>query len=79
MTELGPRHAELESPLPTVNTQVWECTNEDCNGWMRKDMALEDEPCCPICQEKMRKGTRKLPELKRRFKRRFHTRFKFPH
>lgn len=50
-------------PLPEVETVVWTCTGEACNGWMRDSFSFAEEPNCPLCDAKMTKGTRVLPKL----------------
>lgn len=51
-------------PIPEVETTVWSCANDECSGWMREDFSFEKEPVCPLCDSKMNKETRILPELK---------------
>lgn len=50
-------------PLPEVETIVWSCTNDDCNGWMRDSFSFQEEPNCPLCESEMLKETRVLPKL----------------
>jgi len=50
-------------PLPEVETVVWACTNEECNGWMRDSFSFAKEPSCPLCESEMTKETRTLPKL----------------
>lgn len=47
-----------------VETDVWACTSDDCQGWMRESYSFEKEPKCPLCQSAMKQETRILPELK---------------
>ncbi|MES5952201.1 cold-inducible protein YdjO-related protein [Bacillus fungorum] len=42
---------------------VWECTSEDCRGWMRKNFSLEEEPKCPLCKNDMNSSERLLQKL----------------
>jgi len=53
-----------KEPVPEVDTDVWSCTNEDCQGWMRDSYSFEEIPKCPLCQSEMEKEVRVLPELK---------------
>lgn len=50
-------------PLPEVETTVWACTNEECNGWMRDTFSFDEVPSCPLCESKMNKEVRVLPKL----------------
>jgi hypothetical protein len=45
-------------PLPNVDIETWECTSDDCNGWMRKNFSEDDSPSCPFCGSEMQNGTR---------------------
>jgi len=49
--------------LPEAMTQIWSCTREDCNGWMRANFSFEDEPDCPKCHSAMVSEMRSLPVL----------------
>ena len=51
---------------PKWETAVWECGNPSCPCWMRKDMAFEEEPDCPLCQTKMHEALRPLPRISNR-------------
>ncbi|WP_163970595.1 cold-shock protein [Oceanobacillus halotolerans] len=53
-----------KEPVNEIETNVWSCTNEDCNGWMRESYSLKEEPTCPICQSTMEPEVRTLPEIK---------------
>jgi len=53
-----------KEPVPEVETTVWACKSEDCNGWMRESYSFEEEPKCPLCQSAMKHEVRMLPELK---------------
>lgn len=44
-------------------TEVWACTNQDCNGWMRQDFSFVDTPACPLCHNSMEKEARMLPVI----------------
>ncbi|MFC0299945.1 cold-shock protein [Virgibacillus soli] len=52
-----------KEPLPKVDTNVWACTNDDCNGWMRESLSFEKDPECPLCKSEMKQEVRVLPEL----------------
>ncbi|WP_411344767.1 cold-shock protein [Paenibacillus sp. WLX1005] len=49
--------------IPKEMTDVWECSKPDCNSWMRRAFALEDEPVCAICKSPMVHGQKELPVL----------------
>lgn len=53
-----------KEPVQEVETKVWACTNDDCQGWMRESYSFEEEPQCPLCQSEMKTEMRVLPELK---------------
>ncbi len=46
-----------------VETTIWSCTSEDCNGWMRESFSFKEEPTCPFCKSPMKQEVRMLPEL----------------
>ncbi|MEI3606434.1 cold-shock protein [Pseudogracilibacillus sp. SE30717A] len=52
-----------KEPLPEVETNVWSCTNDECQGWMRESFSFETEPECPLCQSNMEQEVRMLPTL----------------
>ena len=52
-----------KEPLPEVETNVWSCMNDDCQGWMRESFSFVEEPLCPLCQSEMEQEVRMLPEL----------------
>lgn len=52
-----------KEPLPEVETAVWACTSEECQGWMRESFSFEATPKCPLCQSEMDQEVRMLPEL----------------
>lgn len=52
-----------KEPLPEVETNVWSCTNDDCQGWMRESFSFAKEPECPLCQSDMEQEIRILPDL----------------
>ncbi|MDP4096236.1 cold-shock protein [Paenibacillus sp. P96] len=53
----------VPEPVPEENTEVWSCTNNDCNGWMRRDFTFNGEPSCPLCDSSMNQEVRMLPIL----------------
>lgn len=53
-----------KEPIPEVDTKVWACTGEDCQGWMRESYSFEQVPQCPLCESEMQQEVRVLPELK---------------
>ncbi|MFM9280614.1 cold-shock protein [Paenibacillus jiagnxiensis] len=53
----------VPEPIPEENTEVWSCTNHDCNGWMRTGFTFNGEPSCPLCDSSMTQEIRMLPVL----------------
>ncbi|HLQ70784.1 MAG TPA: cold-shock protein [Bacillota bacterium] len=53
-----------KEPISEVETSVWACIGDNCNGWMRASYSFEEEPKCPLCQSSMKQEIRMLPELK---------------
>lgn len=47
--------------IEEAETDVWSCTSEDCNGWMRHNFSFTDIPNCPLCNNGMEKEARVLP------------------
>lgn len=52
-----------KEPLPEVETNVWTCTSEDCQGWMRESFSFNETPKCPLCQSGMKEEVKMLPKL----------------
>jgi len=52
-----------KEPLPEVETNVWACTSEECQGWMRESFSFQKEPACPLCNATMEQEVRILPAL----------------
>ncbi|WP_217588467.1 cold-shock protein [Lentibacillus saliphilus] len=52
-----------KEPVPEVETNVWACTNDDCQGWMRESFSFDETPKCPLCKADMKQEVRTLPEL----------------
>ncbi|MDY0405066.1 cold-shock protein [Virgibacillus sp. 179-BFC.A HS] len=52
-----------KEPKPEVETNIWSCVSDDCNGWMRASFSFDEEPTCPLCHSKMTKEVRMLPEI----------------
>lgn len=44
------------------DTQVYSCTDESCNGWMRKEFASSDLRC-PLCGNETVMEVRELPVI----------------
>lgn len=53
-----------KEPVQEVETTIWTCTSEECNGWMRESWSFNDEPKCPLCKSSMTQEVRVLPEIK---------------
>jgi len=49
--------------IPEELTDIWRCTTEGCNSWMRHNFTFETEPTCPECRSAMVRDTRMLPQL----------------
>lgn len=45
-----------------IDIEVYSCSSNECNGWMRKDFATADL-LCPICGNETIKEVRELPEI----------------
>ncbi|KYD11712.1 cold-shock protein [Heyndrickxia sporothermodurans] len=52
-----------KEPVPEVETNVWSCTSDSCQGWMREAFSLDEKPKCPLCHSDMDKETRILPVI----------------
>jgi hypothetical protein len=52
-------------PIPEVETKIWSCTNEDCNGWMRDAFSFDETPECPLCKSEMEREVKVLPDLQK--------------
>ncbi len=57
-----PRKRSLED-LPKAVTDVWSCSKEDCNGWIRDDYSFEDVPVCRQCKSPMIRSRKEVPIL----------------
>ncbi len=60
MVSFSQAHRE---PVEEVETTVWACTSDACNGWMREEFSFSKDPTCPLCQSEMKKETRVLPVI----------------
>lgn len=54
---------ETEAGKSVVETEVWECADENCPCWMRKGLTFEEQPKCPMCGADMQPGVRMLPRI----------------
>lgn len=43
-------------------TDVYACSGDNCNGWMRKDFASTDL-LCPLCGNETNAEIRELPQI----------------
>lgn len=48
---------------PVVLTDIWSCSKEGCNGWMRFEYSFLAAPECALCLAPMVRGVRELPVL----------------
>ena len=39
-----------QEPPVQEETEIWECTVEECKGWMRKDFSYDNHQKCPLCK-----------------------------
>lgn len=53
-----------KEPVQEVETNVWSCTSDQCQGWMRESFSFSEAPDCPLCESEMIEEVRVLPELK---------------
>lgn len=49
--------------IPKAETEIWSCSSDGCNSWMRGNFTFEAEPTCTQCQSPMVKETKMLPVL----------------
>ncbi|MDQ0156707.1 putative RNA-binding Zn-ribbon protein involved in translation (DUF1610 family) [Robertmurraya andreesenii] len=57
------RRAQEEKPEDILmDTEVYSCSDESCNGWMRKDFASADLKC-PLCGNETNMEIRELPKI----------------
>ncbi|MEQ2525366.1 cold-inducible protein YdjO-related protein [Bacillaceae bacterium CLA-AA-H227] len=57
------RKAAEEKPEDILmDTEVYACMDEGCNGWMRKDFASNDLKC-PLCGNETSMEVRELPKI----------------
>ncbi|MED4602327.1 cold-shock protein [Paenibacillus validus] len=54
---------KLLEDIPTENTMIWSCENEDCKGWIRDNFAFECQPICRQCLAPMVSSMKILPLL----------------
>lgn len=59
------RNTQEQEVINYIDTSIWDCQAENCNGWMREDFSLEENPTCPMCGEIMIHEIRNLPEIKK--------------
>ncbi|WP_231690071.1 cold-inducible protein YdjO-related protein [Cytobacillus solani] len=45
-----------------LDTEIYSCSHDDCNGWMRKDFASDDLKC-PLCGNDTNAEMRELPQI----------------
>jgi hypothetical protein len=49
-----------EEEIITEETKIWECTSEECKGWMRDNFKSSENPLCPLCKSEMKETTKML-------------------
>lgn len=45
-----------------LDTEVFACSQDECNGWMRKEFASDDLRC-PLCGNETVAEVRELPQI----------------
>lgn len=58
----GKKNNEEKIENILVDTEVYSCMDDSCNGWMRKEFATEDL-MCPMCGNQTIKEMRELPKI----------------
>ncbi len=58
----GKRANEDKIETIMMDAEVYSCSSDHCNGWMRKDFASADL-LCPICGHETIKEVRALPKI----------------
>ncbi|HZG71122.1 MAG TPA: cold-shock protein [Chondromyces sp.] len=43
-----------------VETNVWECTSDECNCWVRDNFKSSESPQCPMCNSEMKQTVKML-------------------
>lgn len=57
------RRSQEEKPEDVlIDTEVFSCMGDGCNGWMRKDFASADLKC-PLCGNETAMEVRELPKI----------------
>ena len=49
--------------IPEEMTDIWSCTSDDCNLWMRINFSMDEQPVCPKCKTKMIETKKMLTPL----------------
>ncbi|MFE7084299.1 cold-shock protein [Priestia megaterium] len=52
-----------QEPSVQEQTEVLECTIEECKGWMRKDFSYDNHQKCPLCGNQMKAGERLIDKI----------------
>ncbi len=55
-----------EQVTQMMDTNVYACQSDSCNGWMREDFVTSDYNC-PMCGNEMSQEVRELPKIKKDF------------
>ncbi|MBU8878376.1 cold-shock protein [Bacillus sp. FJAT-29790] len=57
------RRGQDDAPeVVMLDTEVYACSHDSCNGWMRKDFASADLKC-PLCGNDTNAEMRELPQI----------------
>ncbi len=54
-----------QEPPVQEETEIWECTVEECKGWMRKDFSYDSHQKCPLCKSQMEAKKRLIDKIPR--------------
>ncbi len=54
-----------QEPPIQEETEIWECTKEECKGWMRKDFSYDSHQKCPLCKSQMKTKKRLIDKISR--------------
>lgn len=56
------RNQDDKPEVLMLSTDVYACSDESCNGWMRKEFASADLRC-PLCGNATNHEVRELPQI----------------
>ncbi|MFE8694822.1 cold-inducible protein YdjO-related protein [Cytobacillus sp. FJAT-53684] len=56
------RNQDDKPEVVMLDTEVYACNQDDCNGWMRKEFVSADLKC-PLCGNDTNAEIRELPQI----------------